>query len=72
MTLHSPIDRAAGIVGSQRELARLLDVTPQAITKWKNTRVPAERVLEIEAATGGAISRHELRPDIYPRDAAVA
>jgi DNA-binding transcriptional regulator YdaS (Cro superfamily) len=27
-------------------------------------RVPAERVLSIEAATG--VPRHELRPDLYP------
>jgi DNA-binding transcriptional regulator YdaS (Cro superfamily) len=29
-------------------------------------KVPAERVLLIEAATGGRVSRHELRPDLYP------
>ena len=29
-------------------------------------RVPAEYVLRIEAATG--VSRHDLRPDIYPRE----
>lgn len=29
-------------------------------------RVPAEHVLRIEAATG--VSRHSLRPDIYPVD----
>jgi DNA-binding transcriptional regulator YdaS (Cro superfamily) len=29
-------------------------------------RIPAERVLPIEAITG--ISRHDLRPDIYPRE----
>lgn len=29
-------------------------------------RVPAEYVLKIEAATG--VSRHDLRPDIYPRE----
>jgi DNA-binding transcriptional regulator YdaS (Cro superfamily) len=28
--------------------------------------VPAERALAIEEATG--ISRHDLRPDIYPRE----
>lgn len=33
---------------------------------WK--RVPAERVLAIEEATG--LSRHQLRPDLYPLDEA--
>lgn len=32
--------------------------------------VPAELTLATEAATG--ISRHELRPDIYPREPAQA
>lgn len=53
-------------IASKRALARLLGVTPQAITKWKNGRIPAERVLEIERVTG--VSKHDLRPDLYPRE----
>jgi TorA maturation chaperone TorD len=30
--------------------------------------VPAEYVLKIEQATGGRVSRHSLRPDLYPLD----
>jgi len=37
-------------------------VRHQSIYSWK--RIPAERVLDIERATG--VPRHELRPDIYP------
>jgi len=60
-----PICRAAKAAGGQSALARLLKVTPQAVQKMcASGRVPAERVLEIEKATG--VSRHELRPDIYP------
>ncbi|MGF7202329.1 DNA-binding transcriptional regulator YdaS (Cro superfamily) [Sphingobium olei] len=33
-----------------------------------NRPLPAEHVLAVEEATG--ISRHDLRPDIYPRDEA--
>ena len=33
-----------------------------------NRRVPAERVIEIESATGGQVTRHELRPDLYPKE----
>ena len=36
--------------------------TPQAISQWKH--VPAERVLDVEGASG--VSRERLRPDIYP------
>lgn len=62
-----PICRAAKAAGGQSALARLLKVTPQAVQKMcASGRVPAERVLEIEKATG--VSRHELRPDLYPNE----
>lgn len=44
------------------ELAKSLQVTPQAISQWE--RVPVMHVLKIEQLTG--VPRHELRPDIYP------
>lgn len=50
------------------DLAPQLGIVASALSKWERKRVPAERVLEVERATG--ISRHDLRPDIYPRDAA--
>lgn len=61
--------RAAAAVGGQSALARILGCTPQAVQRMCSTgRVPAERVLSIEAASG--VSRHELRPDLYPKSAA--
>ncbi len=65
MARRSAIERAFDVLGSQHALAKRLKVSDEAVRKWKR-RVPAERVLEIEEATGGAITRHELRPDIYP------
>jgi DNA-binding transcriptional regulator YdaS (Cro superfamily) len=41
-----------------------LDVTPGAIWQWAENQVPGERVIPLEKVTG--ISRHELRPDLYP------
>lgn len=58
----TPIARAVAAVGSVKALAEKLGVKPQAISQWR--QAPAERVLAIEAASG--VSRHELRPDIYP------
>lgn len=43
-------------------------ISPQAVSQWR--RAPSGRVLAIEAATG--VSRHDLRPDIYPREHAQA
>jgi DNA-binding transcriptional regulator YdaS (Cro superfamily) len=58
---------------TQAEFASRLDVTQGRVWQWLNgDRVPAERVLEIERATEGKVSRHDLRPDLYPRDNAAA
>ncbi len=63
----SAIKNAIKEVGSQSELARRCGVQPQAVQQWKNSgSVPPKRVLQIEAATSGKVTRHELRPDIYP------
>ena len=60
----SALGRAKAVVGGNTGLSRALDsaISPQAISQWK--QVPAERVLDVERATG--ISRHDLRPDLYP------
>jgi DNA-binding transcriptional regulator YdaS (Cro superfamily) len=62
------LERAIHAVGSQAALAKAIGVKPQHVWNWLNRdkRVPAEQVLAIEAATGGKVSRHELRPDLYP------
>lgn len=64
----SAIEKACDAFGSQRQFALAMGVSPQAITKWLEKGVPAERVLEIERVSG--VSRHELRPDLYPLEAA--
>lgn len=48
-------------IGRQKRLAATLGITPAALSQW--SRVPAERVLDVEKATG--ISRYTLRPDIF-------
>ncbi|WP_090272773.1 transcriptional regulator [Halopseudomonas litoralis] len=61
------VSRAAAKAGGQSALARILDCSPQAVQRMcASGRVPAERVLAIEEATG--VSRHELRPDLYPKE----
>lgn len=59
---------AVGIIGGQAQLARILGVSQPNVWHWlhKSEHVPAEYVLKIEQATGGKVSRHDLRPDIYP------
>jgi DNA-binding transcriptional regulator YdaS (Cro superfamily) len=50
--------------GGSSALAAVLGISQEAVSQWR--RVPVARVLDVERVTG--ISRHDLRPDIYPRD----
>jgi TorA maturation chaperone TorD len=58
---HEGLNEAIRAVGSISELARRIGIAQPSISNWD--RVPAERVLAVEAATG--ISRVRLRPDLY-------
>lgn len=62
------LTKAIAIVGGQTQLARLLGVKQANVWHWlkKAGRVPGEYVLAIEKATGGEVTRHQLRPDLYP------
>lgn len=60
------IEAAVAVAGSQSELARRIGVRQGYVWRWlRANKVPAERVLAIEAATHGAVTRHDLRPDVF-------
>jgi DNA-binding transcriptional regulator YdaS (Cro superfamily) len=60
---------AVNRIGGQAAMARLLEVAQPTVWGWLNRsdtkELAAEYVLKVEAATN--VSRHDLRPDIYPR-----
>ena len=59
------LEKAKEISGGPGRLAQAIGgITPQAVSQWK--KVPVARVLDVERVTG--VSRHDLRPDIYPRE----
>jgi DNA-binding transcriptional regulator YdaS (Cro superfamily) len=62
----SAIKTAIERAGGMRALARAMDVHYQSIQSWVKTRVPAERIVDIERVTG--VPREELRPDLYRRE----
>jgi TorA maturation chaperone TorD len=55
------LDEAVRAVGGVSELARKIGISQPSVSNW--TRVPAERVLIVEAVTG--VDRKVLRPDLY-------
>ena len=60
-------------VGGQRALAAMLGKKQGQIGNWlhRDKKVPAEVCADIEAATGGKVTRRDLRPDVF-RDPPVA
>ena len=66
--MNKQLERAVALVGGPQELAAKCGVSPQHVYYWRHKakRVPAERVLPIEAATGGIVTRSDLRPDMFP------
>jgi DNA-binding transcriptional regulator YdaS (Cro superfamily) len=66
LTPFEALKRAVDQAGGQSATARICNVSQTAVWKWLQSgkRLPAEYVIGMERLTG--VSRHALRPDIYP------
>jgi len=63
-----PIKQAVKAVGGQQsELAKRISVSPQIVNQWVTGKrpVPAHHCIAIEEATGGAVTRYDLGPDVF-------
>ena len=60
------LNEAIHAVGSVSELARKIGISQPSVSNWP--RVPAERVVSVESASG--VHRSILRPDLYGEDIA--
>lgn len=65
--MNTPIDQAIAKCGGITELARRINRSPCFVWQMKtgSRPVPPKLVLPIEDATAGAVTRYELRPDIF-------
>lgn len=54
-------------VGGQAEMARRIDVPVAMVWQWsKGLRpIPSKHCIPIERATNGAVTRYDLRPDVF-------
>lgn len=56
-----------------RELSRTADpnsgtirrISAQAIYKWARTGIPADRCAHVEHVLDGAVTRYQMRPDVF-------
>lgn len=62
-----PIRRAAEIAGGQTALGKLINVSQGLVWHWcaGRLKVPAERCIAVEQATGNQVTRYQLRPDVF-------
>lgn len=60
------VRKACQVVGSQRRLAELLEVTPATINQWVSGKrpIPMDRCVDIERVTDRKVTCEELRPDL--------
>lgn len=62
------LNRAINAAGGQTALARKIGVTQSHVWYWlrrADGRVPSARVAAIVTACDGAVTAHELRPDVF-------
>ena len=68
--LSSAIALCGGQAGLARRLTRLLGRAVSQQRIWnalhRDQSIPAEWCVAIERATAGRVTRHQLRPDLYP------
>jgi len=65
---HEAFRKAVDSAGGQTAFGRIVGCTQGNIWQLlrKGSALPGQYVLKAEAATG--VSRHDLRPDLYPRE----
>lgn len=71
--LKAAIRQCGGQAGLARILSAALGLKISQQRIWnaahRDRSIPAEWCLAIEQATAGQVSRHALRPDLYPEEA---
>jgi DNA-binding transcriptional regulator YdaS (Cro superfamily) len=74
MTTSSPIAIAITACGGQTATAMELGVTQGLIWQWLHGRrkIAAHHCLKLASLTGGAVTVHDLRPDVFGESPSVA
>tara|TARA_R110000772_G_scaffold82197_2_gene174467 strand:- start:77 stop:298 length:222 start_codon:yes stop_codon:yes gene_type:complete len=60
------VESATG--GNQSELARQVGISPQLLTLWRKSRIPAHYVVKVCRLTKGEIEPFDVRPDVFLAD----
>lgn len=70
----TPLEKAIKCVGGVTALADSIGTQQSFVSQWKCSArpIPARWCIPIEDATGGEVTRYDLRPDVFgqPNEAA--
>ena len=71
-TNQTAIERAVAILGGRTETKEAIGVSQPTVSNWLRGvhGVAAAHAIRIERATNGAVTRYELRPDVFGDQAA--
>lgn len=65
-------DKLIGHFGTLTDTAKALNVTPSVVDNWRVRGIPRGRALDIEEATGGAITARDVLAARAPQQQAAA
>lgn len=66
MSAMDALTAAIETAGGVGKLATAIGLGQNVVSNWKaRGKVPADKCLAIEEATGGKVTRHDLRPDVF-------
>ena len=65
--MHTPLDKAFFYAGGQAEVARLMGVSRQVVTSWKQRGFPIRHCIPLETVTRGIVHRKLTRPADWRR-----
>lgn len=61
----APLKKACEIMGGQAALGRALGRSQSTVWNWLQRGIPSDECPAVEAATNGAVTRYDLRPDVF-------
>jgi DNA-binding transcriptional regulator YdaS (Cro superfamily) len=60
------LEKAIALIGGTMAAARAFGIKPPSISRWLSKgRAPSDRCLRLQQLTKGAVTVHELRPDVF-------
>jgi hypothetical protein len=64
----NPMDLLKIEFGSLKTLAEALEIKPNTVYLWGQTKIPFKYLKEIEKLSDLRLTREQLRPDLFKKD----